>query len=182
MQKRWDFPFIYAIIGGFSTFILFCFIIGTFFCFCGSFLVLHRIYVLIGKVIIYVLYLFLLQLCLILSAAFLTLFERQTLSIIHHRKGPNVVGFWGLVQPFADALKLVFKEPQIPLKADKFLFIFASLFVLVTSLLLWVIIPLDGFYAICELNVAFLYFLVFPQFQFMGWLYLGGQVIPAIHF
>jgi NADH:ubiquinone oxidoreductase subunit H len=72
---------------------------------------------------------------LILTAAFLTLFERQVLGSIQHRKGPNVVGFGGIFQPISDAVKLLIKEPLIPKKADYFLFFLSSVIIILLSLL-----------------------------------------------
>jgi NADH-quinone oxidoreductase subunit H len=73
---------------------------------------------------------------LILTAAFLTLFERQVLGSIQHRKGPNIVGFLGLIQPISDAVKLLIKEPVMPKKADNILFLLSSLLIIILSLLL----------------------------------------------
>jgi len=70
----------------------------------------------------------------ILMAAFLTLYERQTLAAIQRRKGPNVVGFMGLLQAFADAFKLLFKEQSAPLSSAKIFFIGSSLYVVLFSL------------------------------------------------
>jgi len=67
-------------------------------------------------------------------AAFLTLYERQTLAAIQRRKGPNVVGFMGLLQAFADAFKLLFKEQSTPISSARIFFIGSSLYVVLFSL------------------------------------------------
>lgn len=72
---------------------------------------------------------------LLIVIAIFTLAERRVMASIQRRKGPNVVGIWGFLQPFADGLKLVIKEIIIPNKANKFLFIFAPSFVLFLSFL-----------------------------------------------
>ena len=63
----------------------------------------------------------------VLCISFFTLLERKIISAIQRRKGPNVTGFWGLLQPFADGLKLLLHENIVPTLAYKFLFIFAPL-------------------------------------------------------
>lgn len=73
---------------------------------------------------------------LILCAAFLTLLERQILANVQRRKGPNVVGFQGVLQPFADAFKLLFKETAYPIQASKLLFIGSSLYIVFLSLVI----------------------------------------------
>jgi len=70
----------------------------------------------------------------ILMAAFLTLYERQTLAAIQRRKGSNVVGFMGLLQAFADAFKLLFKEQSAPTSSSRLFFIGSSLYVVLFSL------------------------------------------------
>jgi len=71
----------------------------------------------------------------LISVAFLTLAERKVMGSMQQRKGPNVVGFLGLLQPIADAVKLILKETVIPTNANTFGFIFAPILTLFLSLL-----------------------------------------------
>jgi NADH-ubiquinone oxidoreductase chain 1 len=70
---------------------------------------------------------------LIISVAFFTLAERRVMGSIQRRKGPNITGFWGVLQPFADALKLIVKEIILPKRANKFLFLLAPFLTLYFS-------------------------------------------------
>ena len=80
----------------------------------------------------------------LISVAYYTLAERKVMGSIQRRKGPNVVGLWGLLQPLADGLKLVIKEIIIPRKSNIKLFIAAPLMTLIFSFLNWVVIPFQG--------------------------------------
>jgi NADH:ubiquinone oxidoreductase subunit H len=71
---------------------------------------------------------------LLVAVAFFTLAERKIMAGIQHRRGPNVVGFWGLLQPFADGLKLIAKEIVIPRKSNGILFVLAPIITLFLSL------------------------------------------------
>lgn len=79
--------------------------------------------------------------CLLIGIAYFTIAERKIMAAVQRRKGPNVVGFWGLLQPLADGLKLLLKEMLIPTKANTFIFIFAPIMILTLSLITWSIIP-----------------------------------------
>lgn len=72
----------------------------------------------------------------LILVAFFTLLERKVIGSIQYRRGPNLVGILGLLQPFADALKLLIKEPLTPSNANTLLFLFAPMFTLLLSLIL----------------------------------------------
>jgi len=81
----------------------------------------------------FILYSLLTLIPLLIVVAFFTLAERKAMASIQRRKGPNVVGIFGFLQPFADGLKLVIKEIIIPAKANKFLFVFGPFITLFLS-------------------------------------------------
>jgi len=73
--------------------------------------------------------------CLLIVVAYFTIAERKVMAGIQRRKGPNVVGVLGLLQPVADGAKLVFKELLIPTKSNSYIFIFAPIMILILSML-----------------------------------------------
>lgn len=109
----------------------------------------------------------------LITVAFFTLAERKVMASIQRRKGPNVVGFWGILQPFADALKLVVKELIYPTKASLFIFFLAPLIVLFLSLLSWAALPLNRFSVWLDLEYSLLFFLVVSSLGVYG-IFLAG--------
>lgn len=93
----------------------------------------------------------------LISVAFLTLLERKIMAAVQQRVGPDVVGFFGLLQPFADGLKLLLKETIIPTKANKFLFIMAPIVTIFLSFISWAIIPFNFQVVFFDLSLGLLY-------------------------
>ena len=93
----------------------------------------------------------------LVSVAYLTLAERKVMAAMQMRKGPNVVGPFGLMQPFADALKMLMKETIIPTGANRVLFIVAPLLTMTLAMIAWAVIPVNDGWAIANINVGILY-------------------------
>lgn len=110
---------------------------------------------------------------LLIVIALFTLAERKVMASIQRRKGPNVVGIWGFLQPFADGLKLVVKEIIIPSRANKALFIFSPCFTLFLSFIGWVAIPFDMYTFILNMNASLLFIFVVSALGVYG-IFLAG--------
>lgn len=94
---------------------------------------------------------------LLISMAMLTYAERKVIAAMQLRKGPNVVGPFGLLQPFADGLKLFLKETIIPTKANRVMFLLAPMITFALALLGWAVIPFSEEFVVADLNVGVLY-------------------------
>jgi len=92
----------------------------------------------------------------LLSVAYMTIIERKVMRSMQRRIGPNIVGYYGLLQPFADALKLVVKEQIIPSQSTKGLFFLAPMLSLIFSLLGWGIIPFGAGLRLSDFSLGIL--------------------------
>jgi len=109
----------------------------------------------------------------LLCVAFMTIVERKVLAAMQRRVGPNAVGYYGIMQPFADALKLVMKETVLPAQANIGLFIFAPVITLIFSLLGWAVIPFGAGLAISDFSLGILYSLAISSVGIYGVLFAG---------
>jgi NADH-quinone oxidoreductase subunit H len=109
----------------------------------------------------------------LIMVSMLTLGERKIMGIIQRRVGPNVNGYHGLLQPFADGLKLVFKEIVIPYKADKILFLLAPILFLTFSLTVWALIPFDFGVVLSDLNNGILVLFMLSSLSVYGIIFSG---------
>ena len=110
---------------------------------------------------------------LLLSVAYLTYAERRVIGLMQMRRGPNVVGYFGLLQPIADAVKLMFKEPIIPTNASKAVFVIAPMLTFILSLIGWAVIPFDQGYVLSNINVGVLYILALSSLGIYGIIMAG---------
>jgi NADH-ubiquinone oxidoreductase chain 1 len=109
----------------------------------------------------------------LLTVAFVTVAERKTMASMQRRLGPNIVGFYGLLQAFADALKLLLKEYVGPTQANLILFFLGPIITLIFSLLGYAVIPYGPGLTIGDLNLGILYMLAVSSLATYGILLAG---------
>lgn len=109
----------------------------------------------------------------LIAVAYLTWAERKVLGAMQLRRGPNVVGPFGLLQPFADAIKMLMKETIIPSGASRGLFILAPMLTFVLAMLAWAVIPVNDGWAIADINVGILYLFAISSLGVYGIIIAG---------
>jgi NADH-quinone oxidoreductase subunit H len=109
----------------------------------------------------------------LLSLAFLMFADRKIWAAVQMRKGPNVVGVFGLLQSFADFLKYIFKEIIIPAGSDKVVFLLAPLITFVLSLIAWSVIPFNNGWVLTDINVGILFIFAVAGLEVYG-VIMGG--------
>ena len=115
----------------------------------------------------------LLLVCLLVFIAYVLLADRKIWAAVQLRRGPNVVGPFGLFQSFADLLKFVFKEPIIPAGANKAVFLLAPLVTVLLALSTWAVVPLADGWVIANINVGILYIFAISSLEVYG-IIMGG--------
>ena len=110
---------------------------------------------------------------LLIAVAYLTYFERKVIASIQLRKGPNVVGPFGLFQPLADGAKLFIKETILPAGANKILFAMAPMLTFILSLIAWAVIPFDVGMVLSDINVGILYLFAISSLGVYGVIMAG---------
>src|SRR6201747_1313276 len=109
----------------------------------------------------------------LLAVAFMTIIERKQLAAMQRRVGPNTVGYYGVLQPFSDALKLILKETVIPAQSNKVLFYLAPVSVLIFSLLGWAIIRFGQGLTLFDFSLGIFYTLALSSLGVYGILFAG---------
>ena len=110
---------------------------------------------------------------LLIAVAYFTLFERKVIASMQRRRGPNVVGFFGLLQPLADGLKLLLKETVLPSSANLTMFITAPIITFMLSLLGWAVIPFEENMVLADINISILYIFAVSSLGVYGVLLSG---------
>src|SRR6201999_1898953 len=113
------------------------------------------------------------ELILAVSVAFFILADRKIWAAVHLRRGPNVVGPFGLFQTFADAFKFFFKEVIIPSGANKVLFLIAPVVSVVLAFIAWAVIPFSAGWVLSDINVGILYLFAVSSLSVYGVIMAG---------
>jgi NADH-quinone oxidoreductase subunit H len=127
----------------------------------------------IVPLIFIILKIILIVLPLLLSVAYLTYAERRVIGLMQMRRGPNRVGPFGLLQPIADAVKLIFKETIVPTPASKIVFMIAPMITFILSLVGWAVIPFAEGWVLSDMNVGVLYILAVSSLGVYGIIMAG---------
>lgn len=110
---------------------------------------------------------------LLIAVAYFTIAERKIMGAIQRRRGPNVIGFIGLLQPLADGLKLFAKETTLPTSTNTSIFLIAPSLTFILSLIGWAVIPFSEGVVICDINLGILYLFAVSALNIYGILFAG---------
>lgn len=111
--------------------------------------------------------------CMLVAIAYYTLAERKVMAFMQRRRGPNVVGFWGLLQPLADGMKLIFKEIIVPRKANIYLFLFAPIITFILALVSWAVMPLNETFVLADIPFGIIFLLAISSLGVYGIILAG---------
>lgn len=109
----------------------------------------------------------------LIAVAYLTWAERKVMAAMQMRRGPNIVGPFGMLQPFADAIKMLMKETIIPAGASRMLFLAAPILTFVLAMIAWAVIPVADGWAIADINVGILYLFAISSLGVYGVIIAG---------
>ena len=110
---------------------------------------------------------------LLISVAYFTIAERKMMGAIQRRRGPNVIGYIGLLQPLADGLKLFVKETTLPTSSNTGIFLLAPSLSFILSLISWSVIPFSEGIVLCDINLGILYLFAISSLNVYGLLFAG---------
>ena len=124
-------------------------------------------------ILIIILKIFSIVIPLLIAVAYFTIAERKIMGAIQRRRGPNVIGFIGLLQPLADGLKLFAKETTLPTNTNTSIFLIAPSLAFILSIIGWSVIPLAEGIVICDINLGILYLFAISALNIYGILFAG---------